>query len=177
MHCSCRLQIGRMHTCAIRTDCSKNKQLRLSQASRWPPREILLLHLYGSHPLCYDAPLLSLKLSFFSTTMRICRMYCNSIVRYGINTHTSLSLSIDWPSFSSQPLCCFMIHMPKVWFRYVRPIQQESQEHWNSICEQHRDINELQCTALRWAIIWLGGSGQDSDAREEMTDICWHTQS
>ena len=70
-----------------------------------------------------------------------------------------------------------MIHMPKVWFRYVRPIQQESQEHWNSICEQHRDINELQCTALCRAIIWLGGSGQDSDAREEMTDICWHTQS
>ena len=97
----CRL---RGCTCAICTDCSKNKQLRLSQASRWPPREILLLllHLYGLPALCHNAEAVFL---FFGSTMRICKIPC--IVHFCIHTHTSRSIGL--PPFSSQPLYCFMI--------------------------------------------------------------------
>ena len=66
-------------------------------------REILLLHLYGSHPLRYDAPLLSLKLTFSAPQWEF--------VRHGMNTHTSVD-------FNFLHTCChfFVRQLQLIWF-------------------------------------------------------------
>ena len=61
-----------------------------------------------------------------------------------------------------------MIHMPKVWFRYVKPIQTNLK----TIEIQHTDL----CKRIAaWSNQMIGGWDEDSDAVHEMTDICWHT--
>ena len=61
-----------------------------------------------------------------------------------------------------------MIHNMPVWFRYVKPIQTNLK----TIGIQYTDL----CKRIAaWSNQMIGGSGQDSDAVDEMTDICWHT--
>ena len=99
--------------------------------------------------------------------MRICKIHC--IVHFCLHTHTSRSIGL--PPFLHN-------HCIALWSKSVIPLCQaiptQSRDHWNWIHRLVQDIGELQGIA-GWSNQMIGGWGEDSDAREEMTDICWHT--